>query len=867
MHELPVNSVLPEIKENLKLSSRLVLQAPPGAGKTTLVPIALLDQPWLGNKKIIMLEPRRLAARNAAGRMAYLLGEKVGQRVGYQIRADRCVSSKTQILVVTEGILTRLLQDDPSLEDFALVIFDEFHERNLRADLSLAFCLQSQELLREELKILLMSATLNSQALSQLLGDAPIVYSEGRSYPVKNKYLEPGSQLPERHNIVDIICQIIEKNLSKHSGNFLVFLPGVREIKLIEECLDNRLKQSDIEIAPLFGDLTQREQDKAIIATKGKQRKIVLATNIAETSLTIDGISVVIDSGLQRISIFNPRLAMNHLKTEFISQDSADQRSGRAGRLGPGYCYRLWTESKQGQLVKHHIPEVLYSDLSPLVLEMAKWGVYDINELIWLDQPSTGAIAQARDLLCKLQALGVDGRITPQGELMLMLGLHPRLAHMLISAVDLGFAYQACILAALLSEKDIFKSQGKININLAERMQILLSLANKNTDIARFNANCNKKQSRLVLKTADLYYQRLKKGYKQGLSNRPKASQNDSFLNRLGVLLAYAYPDRIAQCRNKGQGRYLMSSGKGAYIDTRAEFWDAEYIVIADLDGNQQGKEARIYLCAEISMEQLHEHFSHLMIERQKIQWNRKLERVEASKQLQLNQLTISKNKINLTTSEIVSDELIHGIKELGLGCLNWSKKAQGLKQRIDFLNYQKINNPGLNNVLMTVNLPNLSDDYLFSHLGDWLGPYLDGLGSIKQVQQLDFYQIFIGQVDWPQQQLLEELAPIHIQVASGSNITIDYSDKEKPTLAVKLQELFGTQQTPSVIKGQFKLLLHLLSPAMRPMQVTEDLNNFWRNTYPEVKKELQGKYKKHYWPDDPVSAKATNKIKRFMNK
>jgi len=870
MHELPVAAVIPQIKTNLLQNNRLVLQAPPGSGKTTLVPLALLEQPWIEEKKIIMLEPRRLAARNAAARMAYLLGEKVGERVGYQIRADRRVSYKTKILVVTEGILTRMLQDDPALDEVALIIFDEFHERNLHADLSLAFSLQSQELLREDLKILLMSATLNSTELSQLLDNAPIVKSQGRSFPVENIFLDSAASIPDKFNLADKVCQLTIQALSQYDGNILVFLPGVGEIKQVNRKIEEVLSIQDTEnihIAPLFGDLSQKEQDKAVRETEENQRKVVLATNIAETSITIDGISVVIDSGLQRISVFNPRQAMNSLQTVFISQASAEQRSGRAGRLGPGTCFRLWSENRHKQLVKHQTPEILHSDLTPLMLELAKWGIQEIDELVWQDKPGQGSIDHARELLAELQAIDEEGRITTEGEAILALGLHPRLGHLLICAIDIDVAYEASILVALLTEKDILQRANhqfsRRDIDLVKRMQLLLSLA-KNSDFSA--PGFNKKQARLVLNSGKLFFQRLNKLNSNNYKKKhviPNHIQN--LHDVVAVLLAFAYPDRVAQCRNKGQGRYLMSSGKGAFLDADGEFGQPEYLVIADLDGKPQAKEAKIFLAAEISFQQLMENFSHLISENTAIEWNSALQRVEGYCQKKLGKISLNRTGIDLKGNPQVDGILLEGVREYGLECLKWSKQALHLQQRVNFLNFQKKNNPKLQSNFTGKQLPDFSDNYLLANLSIWLLPFIKDLNSVKQLQKLDYNQILLSQLNWEQQQFIEHMAPGQIRVASGSNIAIDYSDAEKPILAVKLQELFGSKDTPAIIGGQFKLLLHLLSPAMRPMQVTDDLGNFWTNTYPVVKKELQGKYKKHYWPEDPINAKATNKIKRFM--
>ncbi|MBI3187383.1 MAG: ATP-dependent helicase HrpB [Gammaproteobacteria bacterium] len=853
MLNLPVTQVIPDIQQALLAHHRLVLQAPPGAGKTTAVPISLLDQPWLANKKIIMLEPRRLAARNAASRMAFLLGEEVGNTVGYMIRADRCFGRQTRILVVTEGILTRLLQSDPELADVALVIFDEFHERNLHADLSLAFCLQSQELLRPDLKVLIMSATLNTEAIAGLLEQAPVIISEGRSYPVQNIYLPSSAVMPDRCKLADSVMQLLARVITEEQGNVLVFLPGVREIKQVETKLQGWLseqKQHQVMIAPLYGDLTKAQQDRAILPCESGNRKIVLATNIAETSLTIEGITVVIDSGLQRESRFNPGSGMNRIETVFISQDSADQRSGRAGRLSAGKCYRLWTESQHKKMARHNSAEILISDLAPLVLELANWGVTDVKELHWLDVPNEGSVAQARELLHELEAINEDGRISTHGKQLLDVGAHPRLAHMMVMAAQYGHAYDACLLAALLTERDIFRGDASRATDMQKRLDLLRNL--KNTAIN--DGAVDKWQCQLVTKTADQFYQKIKQLNKKS---------TDTLTT--GVMLAFAYPDRIAQSRHTKDHRYLLSNGKGAILDQYDELVGAEYIVVADLDGAQ--REARIFRAADIALQQLEDYFSEHIEKVSHVIWNAQIQRVEASKVIKLGALILEERVDESATQESIHRALLEGVKQTGLSCLPWSKEALAFKQRIQFINIQKQSNPALAHMLAQLDLPDMDDDYLLQHLDEWLLPHLTGQNSIKKLQSLNLLNILSAGIPWQQQKLLDELAPTHISVPSGSRIAIDYSDPQVPVLAVRLQELFGQKQTPAIMNGQFNLLIHLLSPGYQPMQVTQDLASFWKNAYFEVKKELCGKYKKHYWPDDPLTAQATSKTKRFMDK
>ena len=878
MQELPITQVLAEIKNHLSQSNRLILQAPPGAGKTTLVPLALLDQHWLADKKIIMLQPRRLAARNAASRMADLLGEKVGHTVGYQIRQDRCYAKQTRILVVTEGILTRKLQADPELKNIALVIFDEIHERNLQADLSLAFCLQSQEFFNENLKILLMSATLDSQKLSSILSSdqaVPIVSSRGRSFPVDIIFRADNLPPVDRWNLAQIVSRQAMDVLTHQQGNILIFLPGAGEIKQVENLLQTYLtdqKMISVIIAPLYGDLSKVQQDQALSIPPAGQRKIVLATNIAETSLTIDGISAVIDSGLHKELRFNPGSGMDSLHTTLISQSSATQRSGRAGRLSAGTCYRLWTQSRHKQLQSHHSAEILSADLSPLMLEVAQWGVQDVGELHWLDQPPSATSAQAKDLLLSLGAINAAAQITAHGEKMLSLGLHPRLAHMILKGQALNLTENSCLLAALLTEKDIFRKNESRNSNIVDRLFILQQIAAQQI---KADQSIDKQQCQRVLQSAKEFYKRLSNNDSNANRNfrqRVNPINNDMTNDMTGVLLAFAYPDRIAKLRNNKDRRYLLSNGKGAFFTHQDILASEDFLVIANLhqqsntaDARRAGAgkaEARIFTASPISLTQIEHYFSNLIDQEDKLSWNPKTQKVESVLRKKLGRIILSE-KVNHSIDNTKSQTLLlQGIKILGLKCLPWSKQALQFKQRVQFIQYQQQHNSSIKKQLNHVEWPDFSDEFLLNNLNLWLSPYLHKKNSIKQLQTLDLSAILNSCFSWQQIQSLNELAPEKIKVPGGSNISIDYSNPEAPVLAVRLQELFGLQQTPAIIKGSFPLLLHLLSPASRPMQVTRDLASFWENTYTDVKKELRGKYKKHYWPDDPLQAQATNRAK-----
>jgi len=893
---LPINDVLPDIKDELTTHNRLVLQAPPGAGKTTAVPIALLDQKWLGDRQIIMLEPRRLAARNAATRMAFLLNEKVGETVGYQIRQDNCFGNKTKILVVTEGILTRKLQADPELKKTALVIFDEFHERSLHADLSLALCLQSQQILRDDLKILVMSATLNTDTVASLLYNAPIIQSEGRSFPVENKYLDKvirqRSTNPQQQLMINL-TNTVKKFIYEHQGNCLVFLPGVKEInqlsRQIKQIIENESESEsksksskNILIAPLHGSLNKQQQDLAIASPKDKtQRKIVLATNIAETSITIEGISCVIDSGLERILDYSPASGMNRLNTQSISQDSAVQRSGRAGRLSAGICYRMWTAEQQSRLLKHPSAEILNSDLSSLVLELANWGVTDVNELQWMDLPPISATEQAKTLLQQLSAIDDQGKITAHGRDMLKLGTHPRLAHMILSAVKLDQAYHACLIASILTEKDLFQANAKNSIqksaDIHDRLNVLMhgqsnfhSQSNLQSTNHHGQNGIDNQQRKRIIQTADDFFKRVKR-CSPDLLNKATLNQNTATPdnNFSGVLLAYAYPDRIAKRRSGNQARYLLSNGKGAVIPPHLQHHHHEYLVVANLDAKQG--EAFIYLAADISAEQLQEYFIENIQQEEAVEWNESAQRVEAKQTKRIGKIILQESKLqdvkNTKTQDAIQESLVQAVRNTKLECLNWSGKADSLKQRVQFINYHLNNNPEFKKQFAVQSFPDFSEQALSDTLDEWLKPYLSNENSLKQCFKLDCYNLLLNQLNWDQQQLIKQLAPIRISVPSGSSVNIDYSDPVQPVLAVRLQEVFGLYDTPTLLNGQCKLMMHLLSPARKPMQITQDLNSFWKTTYHDVKKELRGKYKRHYWPDDPFTAQATSKTKKQMNR
>ncbi|CAN5604842.1 ATP-dependent helicase HrpB [soil metagenome] len=832
MTELPIHPVLPALAQALRTRTSAVLQAPPGAGKTTRVPLALLEEPWLAGEKIVMLEPRRLAARSAAHHMAALLGERVGERVGYRVRLDTRVGPRTRIEVVTEGVLTRMLQADPALEGVGMVIFDEFHERSLHADLGLALCLQSRGLLREELRLLVMSATLDGEPVARLLGDAPIITSDGRSFPVETRYL------PRRREdrIETAVVRAVLAALAEVEGDILVFLPGAGEIRRVEERLQEAALGPEIRISPLYGNLPKQAQERAIAPSPSGSRKVVLATAIAETSLTIEGVTVVVDSGLMRVPRFSPRTGMTRLETVVVTRASADQRCGRAGRLEPGVCYRLWTEAEDRHLVPHGRPEILEADLAPLALELAAWGVTEPAELQWLDPPPAAAFAQGRELLAELGALDPNGTLTPHGRRMAELALHPRLAHLLLKGAQLGQGALACDLAALLGERDILRSrEGVPDADLRLRLEALREANRGRTPTFVRGIPVDRGAVQRVLTEARHWRRQL------------QLSPYDVDLGSTGLLLAFAYADRIAQRRPGQTGRYLLRNRRGAAFAEPQPLADAPWLVAAELEG--QGRESRIFLAAPVDLAELEEHFAEQLQREEVIAWDAEARAVRGRQRERLGALVLREAPLTDPDPEAVLEALLAGIAQEGLGVL-WSKSTRQLQQRLAFLHD------------LDPSWPDATDVALLPGLREWLGPHLYGMRRLDELQRLDLTEILLGLLSWEQRRLLEELAPTHATVPSGSRIPIDYGDPEAPVLAVRLQEMFGLQDTPRVAGGRVPLTLHLLSPARRPVQVTRDLASFWRSTYFEVKKDLKGRYPKHSWPDDPLQATPTQRVR-----
>jgi ATP-dependent RNA helicase HrpB len=847
--DLPICEILEELTLHLRDRNELVLQATPGAGKTTVVPLALLDQPWLAGRKILVLEPRRMAARAAASRMAQLLGESVGQTIGYRIRLDTCVSDHTRIEVITEGILTRLLQSDPGLENVGLVIFDEFHERNLDSDLCLALTLQGRELFREAppLKLLVMSATLDGDAVATLMGGAPVLSSKGRQYPVETRY-------GQAYRLIDPIAppavQAVLHVLREHSGSVLVFLPGQREINQVARELGAALRQAGLEqvvLAPLHGSLTLERQQQAIAPAPAGKRKVVLATNLAETSLTIEGIEVVVDSGLVREALFDPTTSMTRLTTRRISRASARQRAGRAGRLGPGYCYRLWSSEQDSRLVAHSSPEILQADLAPMALQLLSWGVEDPADLAWLDPPPTAAYQQALSVLEMCGAVyrnkAGNHQLTPQGVRLAQMPLHPRLAHMLLVGCDIHAMETACLLAAVLSERNPLGGQGT---------DIAMSLA-----VLMGENRCPPELQGWFKRI----WQQAKRFARLGLSsevNRPgRAAIGVSQDNVVGVLLASAYPDRIGRLRAGDGTHYQLSNGRSAQLPAEDSLVGEQWLAVAELGGNQGESSDRIYSASALNSANFQAILSPLVSEQDQVEWDYRTEQFVAQRRKLVGSIVLSAQPLVEVSDTARAEALLGVVRKKGLDILPWNPQLRQWRARVMLLHKLEADsaaNPW----------PDLSDEALLATLDDWLMPYLVNVRRLEDFQGLDLKAIIYARLPWPLPLELERLAPERLAVPSGSSIAIDYC-QDPPVLAVKLQEMFGCMETPTVAAGRVPLLVHLLSPAQRPLQVTQDLAGFWRNSYQEVKREMKGRYPKHPWPDDPLQAPATAQTKRRM--
>lgn len=808
---LPVATLLPALKKAMADGADVVVQAPPGAGKSTLLPLALLGEPWLEGKKILLLEPRRLAARGIAHRMAEMIGEACGETVGYRIRFENRISDRTQLEVITEGILTRMLQSDNALEGVGMVIFDEFHERSLHADLALALCREAQQVLRPDLRLLLMSATMDADRLGSML-KAQVLRSEGRMFPVEHRYV--GGQ--DVRLISETTARVVLQAMREEDGDVLVFLPGEAEIMRCADMLKAEVNNTSIH--PLFGMMPIQEQVKALLPSRDGRRKIVLATSIAETSLTIEGIKIVVDSGLTRIQRFDPNAALSRLETVQVSMDAADQRAGRAGRLGPSVCYRMWTAATQHRLQQHRTPEILEADLSALALELLVWGATQPEQLLWMDAPPAASYGQAITLLEDLGAIE-NGKITAHGQSMHKLGCHPRLAHMLLMAQENHNVALACDVAALLEERDPLGKEAGIDLSL--RVEALRK--------QRHHKHGSQKY-RKISQAAD-YYRNLLKAEED---NGPVDA------DAVGLLVAYAYPERIASARPGNNAQFQMANGKLAMAGHQDALAHESWLAIAHLDARDgMGK---IFMAAPLNPRDL----LPMVKERDRITWDSRKGLVVASRDLRVGSIVLKSTPLAKPDPDKIMEVVLQAIRAEGKTLLNLDERFEQLQNRI--MSVRTWNND--------TTWPDVNTTLLLQTPERWLQPFLDGVSTEDALEQLDASDALKSMLSWEQQQLLEELAPEKINVPSGSQIRIQYgATGEAPVLSVRLQEVFGLKETPVINAGKTPLLMHLLSPGFKPVQVTADLRSFWNNTYHEVRRELQRRYPKHSWPEDPWNA------------
>ncbi|UFW42526.1 ATP-dependent helicase HrpB [Bradyrhizobium sp. WSM471] len=813
---LPIDAVLDELSRTLEAHHAAVLVAPPGAGKTTRVPLALLDAPWAMGKKIIVLEPRRIAARASADRMAKSLGERAGETVGYRVRFGSKISRATRIEVVTEGIFTRQILDDPELSGIAAVLFDEFHERSLDADMGLALARDAQTGLREDLRILVMSATLDGARVAKLLGEAPVVESEGRAFPVETRYLGRKADVPVERQMADAIASALRAD----AGSVLAFLPGAAEIRRTQSLLAERVQDSSIEIVPLFGALDAAVQDRAISPAPKGTRKVVLATSIAETSLTIEGVRIVVDSGLARVPRYEPDIGLTRLETVRVSRAAADQRRGRAGRTEPGVCYRLWDEPQTASLAPYTQPEILSADLSSLVLDLAQWGVADPAALSFLDPPPQPAWKEAKSLLSELNALDGDGRITAEGKSLRALALPPRLARMIVDSHRAGEGEAAAEIAAIITER---------------------GLGGDSVDLEHRRDQFRRDRSPRAASARDLA-----RRWASQVAASEKAAIGEAGLST-GLMLAYAFPDRVA--RNRGNGSFVLANGRGAAVDQTSSLARAPYIAIGEMTGTAAS--GRILLAAQISQDEIERHFAEHIESVEEISFDRGAMALRARRKRALHAITLSEATLAVSPSEDTARIFADGLIAAGLDRLPWSKAAKQWRDRVIFLRKAEGDS-----------WPDLSDDGLITRRDDWLVPALYDKIALKDISAGDLSDALTALLPWEMRARLDREAPTHFEAPTGSVLAIDYEAEQGPTIAVRLQELFGLNTHPSIAAGKVPLVLELLSPAQRPVQVTRDLPGFWRGSYSAVRSDLRGRYPRHPWPEDPANALPTRRVK-----
>ena len=834
---LPIDAALPALRAALAEHDSAVLTAAPGAGKSTVVPLVLLAERWARERRILMLEPRRLAARAVAERMARTLGEPVGRTVGYRMRRDTRVSKDTRLEVLTEGVLTRMLQSDPALEGVAAVLFDEFHERSLQADLALALALDARETLAADLRILIMSATIEAESVAALLGGAPVVRAAGQTFPVETRYAGTGAPpLPDgaprgTPSPEQRLARLVLRALEETHGDVLVFLPGAREIRRVAQLLEGAAAR----VLPLYGDLPAEAQDAALTPAGGV-RRVVLSTNIAETSLTLEGVRVVVDSGLVRRLRFDPNTGMSRLELGRISRASAAQRQGRAGRLEAGVCYRLWSEAAHRALAPFTPPEILEADLAPLALELSRWGVRDAAALKWLDPPPPALLDSARGLLERLGALDAGGRITAHGRDMAGLAVHPRLAHMLLRARQLGAVPLAADLAALLSQRDLLRGlSGGPDADIRTRLEILRG-ESRAGGADRVALQAARAQSRELTRQLE----------------RPAGPRVDGRAPSVGALLALAFPDRIGALRPGGEARYTLANGRGAHFAQAQSLARQALIVAVDLDDRE--RDARILLAAPLERDALQAALPERLEWRETVEWSRREQAVLARRELRLDQLLLETRPLAEPPAERSLEAMLAGVRELGIAALPWDRDTRDLQARAAFV--RQLGGP-------YAVWPDLSDEALAEGLGTWLAPWLAGLTRREHLARLPLATALRARLGWERERELDALAPTHLAVPSGSRIRVDYLDESAPAVAVRLQEVFGLAATPRLGGGRVPVTFKLLSPAHRPVQVTRDLESFWRRGYAEVRKDLRGRYPKHHWPEDPLAAEPVRGVRR----
>ena len=861
---LPIDDALPALCAALASRDAAVLQAPPGAGKSTVVPLALAAQPWARGQRILMLEPRRLATRAVAQRMAQTLREPVGETVGYRMRLETRVGPRTRIEVITEGVFTRLLQSDPALEGVAAVIFDEFHERSLQADLGLALCLDARAQLGGNLRIVVMSATLDSEPVAALLGGAPLVSSAGRAWPVETRYLGKGlPMLPGGPDSPDqAVVLAIQRALRECEGDVLVFLPGAGEIRRVQE----RLAEVEARVLPLYGELAAAEQDAALEPDAGGARRVILATNVAETSLTIPGIRVVVDSGLVRRSLFDPATGMSRLETQRVSRASADQRQGRAGRVAPGVCYRLWSEGAHRSLAAFTTPEIAEADLAPLALELASWGAREAAALGWLDPPPAPTLAGARQLLQRLSALDADGRLTAHGRELARLPAHPRLAHLLLEARRRGRAELGAELAALLSDRDLLRGGPGTarDADILTRLELLrgewaggaeadrggLARARRSVALFRRIAGGMSRGAAEARHDAD---GEGGAGVARGAVGTTGISGTGHLPSAVGTLLACAYPDRIGRLRGGAEGRFALSNGRGAafaHVDRLAR---NEFIVAIELD--DRDREARIQLAAGLDRDAL-DAAAGARIERlDEVQWSIREEAVVARRIERLDELVLAEKPIHPPPRERAAVAMLQGLRVLGIAALPWDEDSRNLQARVELARGRSL--PG------TADWARFDDASLVESIDDWLAAWLDGITRRSQLTRVPLAEALRARLGYERQRRLDDWLPTHLTVPTGSRIRIDYLDDLAPCASMRMQEVFGLADTPRLGGGAIPVTFKLLSPAQRPLQITRDLASFWRNGYIEVRKDMRGRYPRHYWPEDPLTAEPRRGVRR----